>query len=201
MSDWQPINTIPRDGRPVYVRVKDFVQIFVGRCLPGCDVEIGALQQFSKDSRDEWTRLHPPTGWMPRPDIVGNRSKVAKRGLRNGSLVLLGVNGDKWVLENQQTKERLEFIQDLCPELFWFSKGLTGKEIRATILLKFDLDTSRRLSFFSYEIGFRKRFGYVRNYDWMRFLKKLEKLDIISRRANICTLKPENMKPKEVSGE
>jgi hypothetical protein len=129
------------------------------------------------------------------------RSEIAKRGLRNGSLVLLGVRGDKWVLENTQTMERIEFIQDLAPDLFWFSKGLTGKEIRATILLKFDLDTSRRLSFFSYEIGFRNRFGYVRNYDWMRYLKKLENLDIIARRANICTLKPENMKPKEMIGE
>ena len=91
------------------------------------------------------------------------RSEIAKRGLRNGSLVLLGVRGDKWVLENTQTMERMEFLCDLAPDLFWFSKGLTGKEIRATILLKFDLDTSRRLSFFSYEIGFRKRFGYVRN--------------------------------------
>ena len=127
------------------------------------------------------------------------RSKIAKRGLRDGSLVLLGVNGNKWVLENPQTKERMEFLKDLAPDLFWYSKRLTPKMVIGVKALEKGLSRLRFKEFDFDDRQLRELCGYKVASHWEGFIRHLTSASMVDcvypDRYKLIT---ENMQPKEI---
>jgi hypothetical protein len=64
--NWQPIKTIPKDGRRVLLRLLGNCEHFsTGSFLFG-ELKVDLAQYYTTASTQrEWIRLHPATHWMP----------------------------------------------------------------------------------------------------------------------------------------